>query len=171
MKKTDERTPKSCSPTTGRKPKAFYISFYESVLKLNIMTTVAIIGDWKPVENNTFHYSVRETKVQNTMSGPVFPTQPCPGVCTLWCLIHLAQKHWKHWRCSRPMQGLHPLLLFRLDLKVSTLSAPVAATSKVTTMEKTTALKVSTLPSVPCLISLSLLTGTTAARRLQISWN
>lgn len=113
MKKTDERTPKSCSPTTGRKPKAFYISFYESVLKLNIMTTVAIIGDWKPVENNTFHYSVRETKVQNTMSGPVFPTQPCPGVCTLWCLIHLAQKHWKHWRCSRPMQGLHPLLLFR----------------------------------------------------------
>lgn len=44
------------------------------------MATAAIIGDWKPVENNTSHYSVRETKIQNPMTQPVFPTQPCPGV-------------------------------------------------------------------------------------------
>lgn len=91
------------------------------------------------------------------------------SLCELWGPIHLAQKLWKHWRCSGPMQRLPPWLLS--DLKVSILSTLGAATSKVNNSGENYCTASMNSSSVPCLTSVSLVTGTTVARRLQISWN
>lgn len=57
------------------------------------MATAAVIGDWKPVENNISHYSVRETKAKNAMVSTTVSYTILPrSLCALWCLIHLAQK-------------------------------------------------------------------------------
>lgn len=93
------------------------------------------------------------------------------SLCALWCLIHLAQKLWKRWRRSRPMQRLPPLLASGSDLQVSILSTLGAATSKVNNSGENYCTASMNSSSVPCLTSLSLVTGTTVARRLQVSWN
>lgn len=158
--------------TTGRKPKAFYISFYQAVLKLNIMTTAALIGDWKPVKEQHIPLLCErnqgtECYVPTSVSYTTLPR----SLCTLWYLIHLAQKLQKRWRCSRPMQRRPPLLVSGSDLKVSILSTLGATTSKVNNSGENYCTATMNSSSVPCLTSLSLVTGTTVARRLQVSRN
>lgn len=91
------------------------VLFYQVVLKLNIIATAAKIEDWKHVENHASHYSDRNQGAEHYIpTRGSYTTSAQESTHSLPSLAHAAQKLWKRWRCSRPMQTSLTALWIRL---------------------------------------------------------